>query len=567
MVKSYIYWRGFCKKTPLCLLLSALFVFAPAAHAQSAVSAEFYLQSIEPDPSMPMLYNFLDIYAKHFADCQETPTFLRALSYLAKNKEFATLRKKARALDNCKNLTQESRNAAQKLLIIASEHSAPVKEPVKEATKEATKEAIKPAPMIAASPKTSQQATQIKAPEKTNTVKTPQKPLQTHVKKPKLPVRKAFREETQIAAKPVIKPATDSASQSNASVLTAPETQPKEVTKANQTTKPPYSTILSTELTLRSGDKGTSRLARRDTRFLVGFNHFSLSLSNVHLDSGKALQNAFVGSFYLAETVRPTALLTTKNVLVPELKYQDEKWSLSVGSTPLGGEIAALPTFRFTVKPIEHLQVSLFQESVTDSLMSHIGFTDIFSGKKMGRVVKAGAKIAWDDTFSNNWFYGGTFTAAHFYGKNVKGNHAVKAEFYIGKSLGEFSVGSYSAIDRYSTNLNNYTFGHGGYYSPQMAAATALFGAWERKNERGRIKFDLSAGVLRERTNDAHFYYGAPISGGNYLGKTEQHITIGAGLEAELFITKNLHFGTTLHFMEAGSFNEKRGQLFMKWDF
>ena len=113
MVRCYIFWLAF----------SSVFIsLTPMAKAaETPVSAEFFLQSIEPDPNMTMLYDFLDIYAEEFAACKETGTYLRALSYLAANGDYAVVRDKIHTLERCPKLSETSKQSMRKLLIQSGE--------------------------------------------------------------------------------------------------------------------------------------------------------------------------------------------------------------------------------------------------------------------------------------------------------------------------------------------------------------------------------------------------------------------------------------------------------------
>ena len=588
------------------------------------MSAEFFLQSIEPNPNMSMLYEFLDIYAEDFAACKDTDTYLRALSYLDANGDHALVLDRLHELERCPKLSETSQQTINKLLGKPKETVATIKSiPAPTATSPTTTTAAPNSTTSSVAPSATTPATTA---AQTTTTATPnaqevqvaQAEQATHAPKETAPEAPANTKEKN-REHPITKPAEDNAKhtanatsvvavsnaektqtprkhkrvrpvkasttaafpsppvrtplqQERKAVLQAAHTMP--VVKLQNATLEPengfdegldvYADLISQGV-YRSGDRGTGRLLRFENTALLGIENWRFSGTAVYLNAGKAPSNAFTGSYYLSQPERN--LLTEQTAFIPQVAYVNDDFEAFVATTPLGGEVSPLPTFRLNYTAFDKLHISAFQESVTDSLLSYVGFTDVFTGEEMGRVVKAGAKIGWDDTFAENWFYGASVTGAHLYGENVKANNAVKGEMYIGRSIGNFAVGNYNSIDHFATNLNNYTYGHGGYYSPYIAAASVLFVSWEYKGEAGRIKADVSSGYLYEETKNSDLYYLTSGPKGEYEGKTNEHITLNTGLEGNLDLSESLSLSGSMRFIESGSFNEARGSLDLKWEF
>ena len=661
MVRCYTFWLVLC---------SIFITLAPIAKAaETPVSAEFFLQSIEPDPNMTMLYDFLDIYDKEFAACKETNTYLRALAYLAANGDHALVRDKVHALERCPELSEATQQNIRKLLAQAGEtveekpaaeqaaaeqaateqavatqdvatlantlanpqantlaqipaEQIPVVQVPVESTPEAEKSkqpskenpllastALGETPLLAsaaleenaaientkdkARPKPAESTVKNKPSENKNQISHQQKAVQplkstassvvfaapairTPLQQERIPVLR----KTQPKSAP--KQENTQTAESGPTGQSGKPSQPSQPGQAGQSGKPgqagesgesgqsgPQDIDIYTELTsqgvYRTGNEGTSRLFRFENTALLAADNWRFSGTAVYLNAGKASDSDFTGSYYRGQPEH--SLLTEQTAFVPRAAYVSKDIEAVIGTTPLGGEVSPLPTFRLSYTALGKLRLSGFQESVTDSLLSYVGFEDVFTGKSMGRVVKAGAKIGWDDTFAESWFYGAGITGAHLYGENVKANNALKGEMYIGKSFGSFALGSYSSIDHFATNLNNYTYGHGGYYSPYIAAASVLFASWEYKGDAGQIKADVSSGYLYEKTKNSDLYYLTSGPEGEYEGKTNEHITLNTGLEGSLDLSENLTFGGAMRFIESGTFNETRGSLTLKWEF
>lgn len=260
------------------------------------------------------------------------------------------------------------------------------------------------------------------------------------------------------------------------------------------------------------------------------------------------------------------SLVTHDTVVTPQILYARDDIRVTVGTTPLGGTVAPLPTVNALYKDT-NVSVEVFNEPVKDSLLSYVGFRDIYSGRKMGRVLKTGVKLGWEDTFDENWFYGGALTGSYFYGRNTEGNEAAKAEAYIGRTFGSVSVGLYSSFDHFTHDLNHFTYGHGGYYSPDIAAAGAAFASWEVKDDDMWLKTDMSLGYLYEKTRDTPMYFNGGGSGQVYEGESHKRITLNTGLEAGVNLTESTSLSGIVRFLNSGPFNETKLGLTLGYGF
>lgn len=602
------------------LVCCSLWLPLSARAAEPPVSAEFFLQSIEPAPSMAMLYDFFDIYDKNFAACRDTDTYLRALSHLAASGDTSTLRDRLRRLEACPSLSATSRQQLQTLLatvtpktgapgVASSDLQAtsastspaplPIAPPVEtpdvsavaspdippdtslSASSEtpqnadvpsesssssslsaspAPTEAVTPA-AVASSATTASSATSARSPKNraTNATKTP------HLRRTSLPVVPSLPIPSRIVPPAVLTAAQTPDSSEEA--LAPPPSPASETSPVPQPAEAPaWRAEAGSRVVHRSGDAGTSRLLRLEHTASLGFRDWTFSATSVHLDAGGHGSDTFAGTPFRGQRQRQPR--TEETAFIPQIAYDSHTMDIALGTTPLGGAVSPLPTFRFSYTVQNRLKLSAFQESVTDSLLAYTGVRDSFSGERMGRVLKTGTRIGWDDTFAGYGFYGAAISGAWLYGENVKDNTQIRGEIYVGRTFGAFAIGSYSAVDHYRTDLNHYTYGHGGYYSPYLAASSVIFGSWEYAGKAGRLKADVSSGFLYERTRDSDLYYGLGVPGqGVYRGETHRRFTVNAGLEGVLNLGEQLSLNSTVRVINAGDFTETRGALQLKYVF
>lgn len=616
----------------ICWLACCSLLWPSPARADSPVSAEFFLQSIEPDPSGAMLHDFLDIYKTQFDACKDTDTYLRALTYLAANGDMAMVRDRLTRLAACPGLSASARQRIAALQTQSAEIRLPLTPPVAARTTpvaETTPVPSKPAqapeplatmaPAAQAEPVVSEQAippvspatpepAQLAQPEPSGTPVVP--PPAVKPDPPQVPPASPTTPEPapQVAAQAT--PAEASAPAVQAAENAVPKTPRVAVARARKTSPrrtslpvtptipmpsrivppsvlqptapaqaapvddaaataavvepPKWRTEAASRAVYRTGHEGTSRLLRLENTLSLGYDNWTFSATALQLNAGSAGNNEFAGSYFRGRNQH--ALRTEQAAFIPQIAYDSESLDVSLGTSPIGGEIAPLPTGRLDIA-VGRLKFAVYQESVTDTLLSYTGFRDPYTGQHMGRVLRAGARVGWDDSFAEHWFYGGALTGAYLYGENVKDNTQWRGEVYIGRTFGAFAVGSYSAVDHYQTNLNNFTFGHGGYYSPYLAASSVLFVSWEHVGQAGRIKADISSGFLYETTRDSDLYYGVDGPQGVYKGETHRRFTVNAGLEGSLNLADDLSLNSSLRVINAGDFTEARGALYLKWAF
>ncbi|SFV75678.1 Cellulose synthase operon protein C [hydrothermal vent metagenome] len=167
----------------------------------------------------------------------------------------------------------------------------------------------------------------------------------------------------------------------------------------------------------------------------------------------------------------------SKTTLVPNAKIEYKDFSFQVGTSPLGGEIQpALLTdigYHYYIDELFYTHIELSRSMVDDSMLSLIGLDISRDGKSgaWGRVVKNGINVGIYN--SNHYFYS---LNIEYYplidGQNVMKNSEIKGVGTFGYSVptnhfAYLDLSVMSIIDSYDKNTDLFTYGHGGYFSPQ----------------------------------------------------------------------------------------------------
>jgi len=141
--------------------------------------------------------------------------------------------------------------------------------------------------------------------------------------------------------------------------------------------------------------------------------------------------------------------------------------------------------------------VNLSSRPVTDSLLSFAGTKDNATGNKWGGVMASGGRLGLSKELGGYGIYG----SAGFYavnGRNVASN--TRRDFAVGAYINiykrpdsELTAGVNFSNLSYHQNLSNFTYGQGGYFSPQQYNAVTVPVIWAASSE--KLKYQLRAAV------------------------------------------------------------------------
>ncbi len=204
----------------------------------------------------------------------------------------------------------------------------------------------------------------------------------------------------------------------------------------------------------------------------------------VFLDAGH--WSASSGTLPLLGTI-PTAATgavrytnDTQVGLSPGVGYQTDSLALDLGATPLGfllpnvvGGIEWTPTWHSA-----DITLGLARRAVTSSELSYAGLRDPISGASWGGVVQSGP-YAGVGIYRERYDISAALQISEITGTRVLDNQFLGAR---ASTIWKFWSSADSRADagvtlnywNYQHNLSNYTFGSGGYYSPQSYVSLSM---------------------------------------------------------------------------------------------
>jgi hypothetical protein len=277
----------------------------------------------------------------------------------------------------------------------------------------------------------------------------------------------------------------------------------------------------------RPGDSGTSELTAwqvpSEWRFaLTGGNYFFARADAVHLDSGSvpaASTIPLLGTIQVAGAAGAAAAAhadTSATGVAPGIGYVSELFAGDIGTTPLGFTVTNLVgglKFTPTIGPVD-LNIGIARRPVTSSLLSYAGMRDPVSGRDWGGVVETGPRLQ-AGIYASDSSIQLSLRASRLDGTNVLANSFFGARLagdqrFLHRPAFDLYVGVTANYWNYTYSMLEYTFGSGGYYSPQSYVSVGL--PLELEGSQGRFSYRARAAIAYSTSNtrDMAFYPNDP---------------------------------------------------------
>ena len=262
--------------------------------------------------------------------------------------------------------------------------------------------------------------------------------------------------------------------------------------------------------------------------------------------------------------------------------------SADIGTTPLGFLLTSVVGGVTLAPPLGTglvLRATLDRRAVTDSLLSYAGEKDPRTGLGWGGVTRDGAHVQLEGSSGPTTYYagggGGLLT-----GQNVRRNTEVDAG--AGFSVPVWSTGAQEirtgldvSYSSYGRNLQSFSFGSGGYFSPQDFYS-GLIPLTYRQTVSPALRFSLGGtlGVqsYTERSTPAFQQAGlqqqllalaaaVPATATTLAGSHSTGVAGGAHGEVEYRALQHLHVGLQASLDHTGNFTQGTGVVYARYAF
>ncbi|WJM87232.1 cellulose synthase subunit BcsC-related outer membrane protein [Dickeya chrysanthemi] len=263
-----------------------------------------------------------------------------------------------------------------------------------------------------------------------------------------------------------------------------------------------------------------------------------------------------------------------------------KNYKLDFGSTPLGQDLNTLVggvQWSPRLTNFLTLMVTGERRAVTDSLLSYVGRKDAFSGQNWGQVTRNGGNVLLSYDNGDVGFYGGG-GAYRYLGENVQSNTGVMANAgaYVRPFHDrdrELKTGVSLSWMNFDKNLSYYSYGQGGYFSPQDYVSVSLPVEWRQQYDDLSINAKVSLGYQSYSLKRSDYFPNNPdwqafldeaVTDGfakesHYAGDSKNGIGYNAQVGADYRVTKDVTVGGQMGYDTFGNYNETTARLYFRY--
>ncbi len=301
-------------------------------------------------------------------------------------------------------------------------------------------------------------------------------------------------------------------------------------------------------------------------------------------DAGKSMYA--VNQYSNINTVMSNARANRGSGVGFNIGLSDDNYRVNMGVTPVGKDGTTLVGgifYRYPFAQNSEMRFNVSRSAVKDSLLSYYGYKDNISGTYWGGVTKNGFKVeyGYDDGFL------GGYTGSSYYtykGKNVLSNTSfgLNAGLYVHPfkptMYQDLTVGIDLNYENFKHNENNFTFGHGGYFSPQKYFVASIPVNYKKRTENLELNANVSLGYQKYHLNEEDYFptnsayqeaaeilagYGF-LKSAKHQSKDESGIGGSAKIALDYYLLDDLLIGGRIGYSTFGEYKEMTEMLYIK---
>ncbi|MPV56113.1 cellulose biosynthesis protein [Burkholderia sp. HI2761] len=262
--------------------------------------------------------------------------------------------------------------------------------------------------------------------------------------------------------------------------------------------------------------------------------------------------------------------------------YLSDAWRVDLGTSPLGFPVHYLVggvRYRFDAGPAS-FSVNASRRPETSSVLSYAGMRDPWTGAVWGGVRRDGVNLrASVDVGRTNLF--AELGAGVLSGRNVERNAEVtlRTGFTVPvyeRATMKVSTGLVGNAWHYAQNLRYYTYGQGGYYSPQRYLSLGVPIEWAGRHDALSWDLTVTGGISNSYEKDSLFYptfsdrRAAQVAAGFvYAGSSTRGVSFSYGVNGivEYRVNPHLSVGAQLHIDRSHDYAPSSALVYLRYAF
>ncbi|WP_407654857.1 cellulose biosynthesis protein BcsC [Brenneria populi] len=268
------------------------------------------------------------------------------------------------------------------------------------------------------------------------------------------------------------------------------------------------------------------------------------------------------------------------------LALAGDSYKADIGTTPLGQDMSSLVGgAQWSPKLSDYTTLTLNAERrpVTDSLLSYVGAYDKYKGKKWGAVTRNGGSVNLGYDNGDAGFYTGLGYYSYL-GDNVASNKGLTTSsgVYIRPYRyddRELKLGVNVSYMDFSKNLSYFSYGQGGYFSPQDYISVSFPVEYSQQYDSWSYKLGGSVGYQSySQKESAYFPNNADLqsdlealvaagygSEAWYAGKSQSGIGYNLKAEGSYKLNKNMIIGGQAGYDTFGDYSESTALVYFRY--
>jgi len=262
--------------------------------------------------------------------------------------------------------------------------------------------------------------------------------------------------------------------------------------------------------------------------------------------------------------------------------YLSDAWRFDLGTSPLGFPVHYLVggvRYRFDAGPAS-FSVNASRRPETSSVLSYVGMRDPWTGAVWGGVRRDGVNLrASVDVGRTNLF--AELGAGVLSGRNVERNAEVtlRTGFTVPvyeRAMMKVSTGLVGNAWHYAQNLRYYTYGQGGYYSPQRYLSLGVPIEWAGRHDALSWDLTVTGGISNSYEKDSLYYptlsgqRAAQVAAGFvYAGSSTRGVSFSYGVNGivEYRVNPHLSVGAQLHIDRSHDYAPSSALVYLRYAF
>jgi len=326
----------------------------------------------------------------------------------------------------------------------------------------------------------------------------------------------------------------------------------------------------------KSGQTGESqlqtiRVAAFEAKVYAGNRaELTAKLSFINLNAGTLGVGANFGNAPKTFKNYTTSPVTKYNGLGEfSLRFEYQNWLspfVEVGVTPIGATLTAKPTGRIgaTYRHTSgYVTIEGYARSIQESITSYVGSVDPYKGAQWGAVQELGVGGQVFQGLGQGWTIYGAASYGSIQGTNTEENTHLAVVGAVAKEikvdgLEYLTIGPAVSYESFDNNQNFFTYGNGGYFSPQSILQGVLsVNFLTKEGEMFLLGGDISIGYQgNEQASAPYFPINNPGDGRKYPATSSQGAVALIGLQGGYLIDNHWMIGASASYAVTANYNE-----------